>query len=655
LTGQAARGQTSFMAFLRPVSLAEAKEAKEPKDVVPEEYVLARKTVDHILTTELAIMNAGNFAATRLACLARMLGVPEDPRRPGEITKKSVEELIKTWLACGINPASSEEDARELAKALMEGSLSAYEVVGQIKDLTKNKIKGGDMRTLWIKLSAISGLKALGNQAIAGAENGGVDWEKKGETEAVVPKLEALAQSLGQEAASGSTKRKNYVENHPHLANSRGLETNWSEILTSLPSEQAKVFRCLLESSATNIKKAEAWEAATWKNGIPVAASIRESRRLNNLLDTLGNRPKGRVARLQRVLLRMERTHDPVYAPLPKNLPTLPPPTTGKDRREAAKAKKIVEEAKQLIEEVRTPQAPDAPKRGWKGPVMAVTLRKLSAFPSDAHPELEETLKTCREIVEEETKKECTLEGRILEALPGRLTRKLEEDGAARPDPGMALREKDACLHLLPIATQREILAQKCSEIKNGVTDSWRNTEILKLIRKLRPIEELGIDPTAEPFNRCEWVALHQTKNIETKLPAGGRGRDIIEAAEGKKDLDLDKRYGKTKLSLLHMASWWPSVSYGLWETGIIGREMLRKKRGVSPQTTLGDTPLHKAREAVVEKLLMLGANPCAKNKEGKQPFETTTGASPRIIKEAAAKAALEARLRKQSQSGLEI
>lgn len=595
----------------------------------------------------LSLTDSKNFRARREQVIYTALGIGTGTEIKNRSRNKIISNILLNKLRNGLKPLEASKDSQALAQKLLDEEMTPYEVTGIIKELVPDTT-GKEMTDIWTKLSIITGIKALEGGSI------NIDWTQEIKNKSIDPKIKNLSYSLQEDIASKKdsqnaidvTKiKKKYFENKKHLEASKGRDTNWAEILSNLPHDQAGLVKAMLESTKDNILKEKATRDSLWPS--PLKEEV-ENKRLNNLLQTLGNRPTGRSQRYSRIL--MDESPDC----LPKNLPK--PTEAIITESEIAKEKVFRRELKdfQALEK-------DSEKYNKQWYNLFFKLLKINKIPSkDAKELYKEGMTLLKTFISTKVKGdfEKSKDSRAKSQAVTMFYKKiLTSPKALKLFLIKSFLNKDMPMRMQGLATS--ILAEANPQTipppsKNSdqvVLDTIHrlctlekptparefNRLILQLVNKLENPEDYKELFLQYPFTKS--IALKQLvqKNIcreNNTLAIPSRVKDIIDSNMEGKPVELGKTYGPSKLCSLHLASWYSGTKgeKTAAELNAIIEKRLEEGFNLNPQNAQGITPLHLAGPYSLTELLKYGASLKIKNDEGLTPLDTNR--NQKILKE---------------------
>jgi hypothetical protein len=579
-------------------------------------------------------------------------------------TKRAIlSNLIHEHLSHGLRPGEGKETAHKLAEALLKEELTPYEATGIIKELCP-EVSAKQMTQLWTKFSIVTGLKYLGDQALK------TNLEQSLINDAVKPKIKDLQESLTNETKMEDLtciKRK-YYENYKHLKTSKGENTNWAEVISNLNPEQSGFVKALLESSKDNILKERATTDCLWPK--PIENELK-NRRLNNLLSILGNKPTGRSQRYSRIILNQQASLNTVnnldnLNNLDQALPPPPPIVLTKGEKEFER--KFLHKLKE-IEWDPTQEAPKNVKPWYS---IFLNLGKLKSINTeDSRLGVKKSLLLLNSFLKKtldddlftnKKRKQKTLvfynhifgNSKILmnEVLKVLLPPSNETPGEPHKENNLQKFGAEL-ISGLPI---------KRGEVDEGVVlkglevlcKNTRDFGVLQIVKLLEYPTGYQKEFKSPPFSNSmcltqiakrdmappdQLALFSKTKNLEEP---NKRFVDIYKANTKREPIDLNKTYGKAKLSALHLASWYSGISGDKIGAELSSLLESHTKGGinVNPQDIEGNTPLHKSTPYAAEELLNSGADPKIKNNQGLPPAKTNMSSESckRMIKDAARK-----------------
>jgi hypothetical protein len=631
--------------------------SKSKAPYFPPQYEYQIANLNKEIATALSILsltNAQNFSRRREQMIYTALGLGKGAEIRDRTKKTILSNLIHEHLSHGLRPGEGKENAHKLAEGLLKEELTPYEATGIIKELCP-EVSAKQMTQLWTKFSIVTGLKYLGDQALK------TNLDQSLINDAIKPKIKDLQESLKKETTTEDPtciKRK-YYENYKHLKTSKGANTNWAEVISNLNPEQSGFVKALLESSKDNILKEKATTDCLWPK--PIENELK-NRRLNNLLSILGNRPTGRSQRYSRIILNERASLDNPGQALPPPLPIV------LTEREKEFEKRFLHKLKE-IEWDPAQKTPENVKPWYS---IFLNLGKLKSINTeDAQLGAKKTLLLLSSFLkgtlnddlfsDKKGKQKAlvfynhifsnskVLMNEVLKVLLPPSKTNLEE-----PHKENNLQKFGAeLISGLPIKRGHidEGIILKGLEV---LCKNTRDFGVLQLIRLLEYPTKYQKEFKDPPFSdsmclaqiaKRDMAPLHQLALFsKTKDPQATDKRfvDIFRANTKGEPVDLNKTYGKAKLSALHLASW-----YGGTSGDKIGAELsslleVCTKGGinVNPQDIEGNTPLHKSTPYASEELLNSGADPKIKNNQGLPPAKTNMSGESckRMIMDAAKK-----------------
>lgn len=598
----------------------------------------------------LSLTDSKNFKARREQIIYTMLGIGSGTDIKRRARNKIITDIILAKLKNGLKPLEASKDSQALAQKLLDEEMTPYEVTGVIKELVPDTT-GKEMTDIWTKLSIITGIKALEGSSID------IDWTQEIKNKSIDPKLRNLSYSLkedikSKEDSTNSTNstdvtkvKKKYFENKKHLEASIGKDTNWAEILANLPNDQAGLVKAMLESTKDNILKERATRDSLWPS--PLKEEI-ENKRLNNLLQTLGNRPTGRSQRYSRIL--MDESPDC----LPKNLPKpteaiITESEIAKEkvfRRELKDYKSLEENSEKYnkqwynlffkllrMNKIPSEDAKELYKEGMHLLRDFVATKVKSDFErnKDNNAKSQAVLMFYKNILRTTKSLKLTLMKLFLnQSMPMRMQGLATSILAEANPQTMPPPSKDSDQVVL------DTIHRLCTLEKPTPAREY-NRLILQLVSKLENPEDYKTLFLKYPFTKS--IALKQLAQKEicrenNTLAIPSRVKDIVDSNIKNKPIDLGKTYGPSKLCALHLTSWYSGMKGEKTgaELNATIEKMLEEGFNLNPQDSQGNTPLHLAGPYSSTELLKYGASLKVKNAKGLTPLETNR--SPKVLKE---------------------
>ena len=485
-----------------------------------------------------------------------------------------------------------------VAKGLLSGEMTPYQAVGIIKENNRPNINKAAMRDIWAKLSVIDGLWALEDKAVSH------DWEESLLKDAKLPKLEALAVSLGASGSQSEVKgaKTKFVENYPHLRASFGESTNWAEVVTFLDPKLGGLLKSLLNSSKESLDKGSVIESYLWPEGTKGEA---ENRRLNTLLGALGSRPTGRKRRYEKMMLNLEPECQ--VSDLPEVDVSSPTP------KEIFETKKFIFQAEEFFKSARAKDFGSPRHRKILGKLKKTNL-----------PQAQELWK----------KAEARLDHDYSLQYASSKLRKL-----------VSLNQEHigACLHKLLLGkTIDSDLELEASGLLNRVEDKKDFIE-----RHILGSELENLRAVRQWRDKCLYKMSGPWKDLE--ILEGTRASDMLSALRESRGFDFCKSYHSGGLSSLHLASALGCPA----EVDAICEYYVRQNSSLCPETKHGTTPLDMAKPENLRVLLDYRGT-LAETRGGRQSGDSNYSLeSQEILKEARQKKKVLARLKASQEEDL--
>lgn len=619
----------------------------DPQEYFPPRYAYEISRLNKPKVTALSILaltDASNFSKRREQIIYTMLGIGRGPEIRDRSRKKILGGIISSYLDNGLNAKESKENSQRLAEGLLKEGLTPYEATGIIKELCPD-LRAKEMKNLWTKFSIVTGLRYLNDSSLQ------LDWEQTISEKSIKPKITNLKQSLEEKEqdSNPTTIKRKYYENHSHLKSSQGKDTNWAEVLSNLNPDQAGLVKALLESSKDSILKEKATRDCLWPQ--PSEQEI-ENRRLNNLLNTLGNKPTGRTQRYSRIFLNEEPKNFPKAIPKPNEI-VLTSKEIEIERKFISNLKKL-EELDEVKEPNELPKKNNAPNQQ---PWYKIFL-KMGKINKISTPKAKESFDKALELLKKHCAKHLStylskesLKPKVFHismlskstTLKNSVLRILLEDQSPNDSNRSQIKKyatelidhvkEDPETHKIPeslIVSSIEHLAienPKSSNITNLV-DLFENQNQFRELFNQYPYNQSkcliqcskrDISEPAKPIALPPRFISISSSVTTPVAPENSRFIDIYTANTKGVPLDLEKAYGPAKLSSLHLASWYGGLN-GV-KTGAELSAIIEKRRklgiGLNPKDIEGNTPLHKSTPYATQELLNAGANPTIKNEQG--------------------------------------
>lgn len=613
-----------------------------------EGYQISRLNKEKIRALSiLSLTDSKNFKSRREQIIYTMLGIGSGTEIKTRARNKIITDIILAKLKNGLKPLEATKDSQLLSQKLLDEEMTPYEVTGIIKELVPDTT-GKEMTDIWTKLSIITGIKALEGGSI------NIDWAQEIKNKSIDPKLRNLSYSLkedikSKEDSANSTNvtkvKKKYFENKKHLEASIGKDTNWAEVLANLPNDQAGLVKAMLESTKDNILKERATKDSLWPS--PLKEEI-ENKRLNNLLQTLGNRPTGRSQRYSRILMHESPNCLPKDIPMPTES-IITENEIAKEkifRRELKDYKSLEENSEKYnkqwynlffklvkINKIPSEDAKELYKEGMTLLKTFISTKVKSDFErnKDNNAKSQAVLMFYKNILRTTKSLKLTLIKLFLnQSMPMRM-----QELATL---SLANSKTENITPPSPSSDQivLEAIHRLCTLEKPPAAREF-NRLILELIAKLENPEDYKTLFLQYPFTKS--IALKQLAQKEicrenNTLTIPSRVKDIVDSNIKNKPIDLGKTYGPSKLCALHLTSWYSGMKGEKTgaELNATIEKMLDEGFNLNPQDSQGNTPLHLAGPYSSTELLKYGASLKIKNVKGLTPLETNR--SPKVLKE---------------------
>jgi hypothetical protein len=521
--------------------------------------------------TILALTDKNSFERNRKIMAYSLLGIEDSDN-----AKKALTTLLNDEDYAGMSSLlNREEQAERLAEGLLSGDITPYEAVGIIKDHNP-ALKTKEMTQLWTKLSLITGLETLQ------AESLHKNWTESVKQNSLSPRLKALNDSLEEPKINKKNPylKKSYKENFPHLKDSTLQQTNWEEIISNLSPQKAGFLKALLNSSKENILKNEARDGMLFPQ--PSIPEI-ENRRLEKIINVVGNQTNNRLKRYQRVMFNLEN-HRRV-----EGLPDrgLPEPT----ENEVKLSKKLIIEIDKGFEEVRNNKTLDKEEIEIKVKGLLLWLKsKLFKLKKINLKEAQETWQKYKPLLEKVEK------GEKYE----RVLLKLRSGQAIDP----------------------QTILDKIKELCERTTGRINEQGVGALLAHIDDISKYEKTLRSEPFNKSSCIKglLDKTPTVDPASPPLGRGMLLATGDLSTLPYSLDTKLGKSKKSPLHIVSRVGTTE----EIQQVAKQMKSQGLSLDEQSTkFGDTALHYGTPSAIKTLVSLGADPNIRNKDGGLPHQT--------------------------------
>lgn len=555
------------------------------------------------LVTILCLTNDKNFEKNRKTIIRKAIGIPtlKDPiesltllLQEGLLSRKKWRDFSEVKV----------EVTKNLAKDLLEGKLSAYQVTGKMKEVNPT-LSSKDMTELWTKLSIVVGLEKLGDNALD------INWDKEIEQKSLNPRILNLKASIHDKNQNNSIISKTYRENYPHLKSSKDGNINWAEIICNLSPQVAGLAKHLLNSSKTQILKKEATEETLF----PRQSNHEiENRRLSTLISTVGNFHNNREKRYQRIIFNLED-----YKKIPQ-LPKMGVPTPSED--EIKRAKRIIHEVRKKLEEHKFTATPEKLVSMVKGPEMFNLKKSLLRLRKINYPEAQDAYKKWEGIIKESEK----------ELGHRKLTNLLDKE---KDIPQKLILEKILSLTEEPQEFKEDYLLAYLKHLE----PTKENIEFLKTNAIKSGLESKSLKNYLE-------------RDIVDKPPVEtwGRGILLVESLKNNREFSPKLPVGKAKRTPLQIASLLGMPE----EVESIAEAIKGSKSALNPTLEDGRTPLFSSNPDVTRVLLKYGADFNAKDPRGHKADTCNPHKESRsIIKEYRAKVKVR-ELIKQENDGLD-
>jgi hypothetical protein len=534
------------------------------------------------ILTILSATDKKNFERNRKLIIKKAVGIPilDSPQKEIELLLIESMCLKNKWQ--NIDEEKTKK-ANQLAKELLNGNLSPYEITGKVKEATP-LLKAKDMTELWTKLSIINGLEELKDEGL------NKEWDQEIQAKSLDPKINNLQStlSLSTEKEKKSIIQKSYYENYPHLKESKGKNTNWAEIITNMTPQTGGLLKYMLKSSKDNILKKETTEETLFPRSSIVEV---ENRRLSNLISTIGNARTNRLARYQRILFNLEEDRKVSRIPTPEG-----PKATDAEIR---KVEKLIKKLEKIFSEMGIESSPEK---------IVDMMDKRTLYPTKTD------ILRLKKINTEKAQTAWDKWKIVIDYSE----RKLKDDDL------VYLGEKG---NPISQGTVIDKIKDLCKSSHN------QNRIIQRFLNILEPttknIERLKSDITLKNASVRNFIERH----ITNKPPKEkwGRGLTLIESLQNNKEYPLGSKLGPAGVTPIQIAALLKDEE----ECTVLAEKLKNSKSDINPIYKTGQTPLFISSPNITKIFLKNGADLEYKDPKGKRAeTENPYPESKKMIKE---------------------